>query len=314
MKIEDIDVKLPEEQPTEVTSAGEESSDVISAKTTELKKDAPEIQTENLPATDTPSEIPDVVNVPLENSEETTMEVSVPEETVPVANEATEPRESCMHETPPSEQDIPEAEKVIEEEVRKKLPQSDNGSPIGITQEQLTAILNESNEAVLMSVTALGGQLRDINARVSSLRKLADLHEGIENDLNNQINSYKDNFYRRIVNPILMEIFDVQEYMNSDIPTSSEETAKALQEYVDMLTKVLKHYGVTVETVSVGDTYDVKLHKPVKAIPTTDTSLDKKIAKTRKTLIYFIDGQLVERAPVQVYQYTNAVASSSENV
>lgn len=311
MKMEDIDVKLPGEQSAEVTSADEKSSDVIFEKTAELKKETTETQTDGIPTTDTPSEIPDAL---LENSEETAIEVIIPGEAVSVANEAVEPGESCTQETSNHEQDIPEAEKVIEEEIRRKFPQSVNGSPIGITQEQLTAILNESNEAVLMGVTALGGQLRDINARVSSLRKLADLHEGIENDLNNQINSYKDNFYRRIVNPILMEIFDVQEYMNSDIPTSSEETAKALQEYVDMLSKVLKHYGVTVETVSVGDTYDVKLHKPVKAIPTTDATLDKKVAKTRKTLIYFIDGQLVERAPVQVYQYTNTVVSSTETV
>lgn len=207
---------------------------------------------------------------------------------------------------------VPVAEQVIEDEIRRNQSSQVETIMAGFTEEQLNALLQSSNKPILDKISALGAQLTDVSARVSSLRKLADMHEGIENDLNNQINSYKENFYRRIVNPILMEIFDVQEYMNSDIASATEETAKILTDYVEMLTKTLQHYGVTVEKVSVGDSYDVRIHKPTKAVPTTDASLDKTIARTRKTLIHYIDGQLVERAPVQVYQFTEAVQAKND--
>lgn len=171
------------------------------------------------------------------------------------------------------------------------------------TEENIASLIAAANEPVLSEVTEIRQILRDMNARVSSLRKLADMHQEIENNLNNQINEYKDNLYRRIVNPILVEFFDVQEDMNIEAQDASEETAKILTEYVAMITKIFKHYGVTVETVEVGDVYDSRIHNPVKAIPTNEQALDKTIAKTRKSLVHSIDGKVVERASVHVYQY-----------
>lgn len=153
------------------------------------------------------------------------------------------------------------------------------------TEETIASLIAAANEPVLSEVTEIRQILRDMSARVSSLRKLADMHQEIENSLNNQINEYKDNLYRRIVNPILVEFFDVQEDMNIEAQDASEETARILMEYVAMITKIFKHYGVTVETVKVGDTYDSRIHNPVKAIPTNEQALDKTIAKDRKSVV-----------------------------
>lgn len=183
-----------------------------------------------------------------------------------------------------------------------------------ITEEQMTATLTDVNKPVLDEIATINSSLKDINARVSSLRRLADMHQEIENNLNNQINEYKENLYRRIVNPILVEFFDVQEDMNSEALNATDETAKVLTEYVDMITTIFKHYGVTVETVSVGDVYDTRIHKPVKVIQTDDNTLDRTIAKTRKTLVHSIDGKVIERANVHVYQYQEpAVQSVTED-
>jgi len=204
-------------------------------------------------------------------------------------------------ETEKIEETAEETETEIEEISAPNIAKASNDE--SETEEDIASLIAAANEPVLSEVTEIRQILRDMNARVSSLRKLADMHQEIENNLNNQINEYKDNLYRRIVNPILVEFFDVQEDMNIEAQDASEETAKILTEYVAMITKIFKHYGVTVETVEVGDAYDSSIHNPVKAIPTNEQALDKTIAKTRKSLVHLIDGKVTERASVHVYQY-----------
>lgn len=152
----------------------------------------------------------------------------------------------------------------------------------------------------------LNTKLSDLSSRVSSLRKLADMHEDIETKLNNRINEYENNFYRRIMNPVLIELFDVQEDMMAEAESAgvTDDVRKILFEYIESLTKVLKHYGVRVETVSKGNTYDPKIHKPLKAINTDNKELDGKIEKVKKHLVHFIDDKIHERAGVFVYQYS----------
>lgn len=297
MGIENIDVKLPSDAASEVVTT---SSDADIAEAPSDPETAETLK-EHVP---TNLELEDVTLIE-EASEGETAAIETPMgETTGILTESTSEGDDRDETAELPLDGVPLEEEVIEEEVRRTQCDQVDAMSIGLTEEQLNAIIQNAHKPILEQVSALGTQLSDVSARVSSLRKLADMHEEIENDLNNQLNSYKENFYRRIVNPILMEIFDVQECMNSDIASVSEETAKLLTDYIGMLTKTLQHYGVTVEKVSVGDPYDVKIHKPTKAVPTTDATLDKTIARTRKTLIHYIDGQLVERAPVQVYQFT----------
>lgn len=196
----------------------------------------------------------------------------------------------------------------------------------GLSAEQLSALLDavgstgsSVSEQIAQNRTAVMGEfdklrtkISDVDARVSSLRRLADMHQDIEKKLNDELNEYKDNFYRRIVNPILVEFFEIQEDMHADAMQAEESAAKQILEYVDAISRTLRHYGVTVETVAVGDPYDPALHKPVRAVPTDDPALDKTVAKTRQTLVHFIDGKIVERAQVQVYQYTPAAPETPE--
>lgn len=297
MEIENIDVKLPNSEMTSSSSIGGELDLGVEC-SSPITDEAPESENQESSNDISQSEIStDVVN-PGE-------EISAPVE-VPLSTQSDALSESEIQETSADApvDGTPLEEEIIEDDIRRS-----PNEPICITEEQLKAMLLDSSKPVLDKITSLSSQLLDLSSKVSSLRKLADMHEGIENDLNNQINSYKDNFYRRIVNPILVEIFDIQECMNADIANASEETAKLLIDYVEMLTKALQHYGVTVEKVSIGDTYNAKIHKPTKAVPTTDATLDKTVARTRKTLIHYIDGQLVERAPVQVYQFTETTSA-----
>ena len=104
-------------------------------------------------------------------------------------------------------------------------------------------------------------------------------------------------------NPILVEFFDIQEEIQQDLLTADEKTAEMLGDYVDMMSRTFKHYGVQIEQVNVGDAYDPRIHQPVKAVETDRPELDKTIAKTRKALVHSIDGKVEERARVHVYQY-----------
>lgn len=203
--------------------------------------------------------------------------------------------------------DSPIADKVIEDETLQTELETQHEAERILNEEQLRVALVESNNVVLAEIGKIKSSICDVDARISTLRKLADMHEEIENNLNTQINEYKDNLYRRIVNPILVEFFDIQEDMNLDAFGANDETKNLLLDYVKAISKVFKHYGVEVETVSVGDKYDPRIHKPVKTVPTDDISLDKTIAKTRKTLVHSIDGKIVERACVNVYQYREPI-------
>ncbi len=182
-----------------------------------------------------------------------------------------------------------------------------------VTCEDIERILGEKSQNILAEISALQKYMTALEAKVSSLRKLADLHQDIENNLNNQINEYKDNLYRRIVNPILIEFFDIQEEMITEIRSNEldEKTAGILNGFVNAMSNVFTHYGVEVDEVNIGDKYDSRIHKPIKSVPTDNKELDKTIAKVKKILVYSIDGKVVERARVHVYQY-NATKSSNE--
>jgi len=251
----------------------------------------------------------DESNLSVECSEEA--EKIVPQEESEEAEEIVPQEES--EET---EEIVPQEESEEIEEVEEIVPQEENTDDDQNNSEEPSAsgmntvlIENELSEIRLI--------LKDMNARISSLRKLADMHQEIERNLNEEINQHKDNLYRRIVNPILIELFDIQEDMNAEANDAGEEAAKILKEYISMLTKVFKHYGVTVKDIAVGDAYDSSIHNPVKAVPTNDKSLDKTIFKTRKTMVHFIDDKIVERSNVHVYQYveesTAEAAESSQN-
>lgn len=172
-----------------------------------------------------------------------------------------------------------------------------------------------SSQEYSEEIKKINSGISDINAKVSSLRKLADLHEDIETKLNNKINEYENNFYRRIVSPILVEMFDLQEDMLAEaaLESTSEETRKVLGEYVDSMSVILKHYGVRVERVNAGDVYDSKIHKPLRAVPTSDKALDGTVEKVKKRLVHFVDDRIVERAGVFVYQYTENQEKNQEN-
>lgn len=218
---------------------------------------------------------------------------------------------------PPAEENKEEIKEEIKEEsvaAEAEKPVSESQEEKALTAEQISAVINDANASVLNKIEKIGSDIKDINSRISQLRKLADLHQDIENNMNNQINEYKENLYRRIVNPILVEFFDIQEDMNAEANNNAnEETAKLFEEYVEMITRVFKHYGVCVEKINVGDKYDSRIHKPVKAVPTSDKSLDMTIAKTRKTLVHSIDGKVVERAVVFVYQYQEEKKEQTES-
>jgi molecular chaperone GrpE (heat shock protein) len=243
---------------------------------------------------------------------------SLPEEPAELPLSAAEPAEQPETPADVTEEAAAEAVPVFQEE-EPAAPEPCAPVPAaGIPQEQLATLVERFAEISAANaaqtaeeLSGIRSKMAEMDARVSSLRRLADMHQDIEKKLNDEINEYKDNFYRRIVNPILVEFFEIQEDMHADALSADESAAALLNGHVDAITRTLRHYGVTVETVSVGDLYDPRIHKPVRAIPTDDAALDKKIAKTRQTLVHFIDGKIVERAQVQVYQYTPAAENAA---
>jgi len=262
--------------------------------------------------------------VPAEPAAEPQEEPAEPEiafTSAPAEAAAEEPAQTAEPEEP-EEPAAPECEQPAEEAEPEPAPEA----PVqGVSEEQLAQLMDavqsghaqvteqiaQNKAAVTEEFAKMRTKLTEMDARVSSLRRLADMHQDIEKKLNDEINEYKDNFYRRIVNPILVEFFEIQEDMHADALKAEESAAKQIMEYVDAITRTLRHYGVTVETVSVGDVYDPQLHKPVRAVQTDDPALDKTIAKTRQTLVHFIDGKIVERAQVQVYQYVQPAAAET---
>lgn len=205
----------------------------------------------------------------------------------------------------------PIAEKIIEDEVEQIEEEEQKETKEILDLEQLRIVLDESNNRVLAEIAKINSSINDINARVSTLRKLADMHENIENNLNSQIDEYKENFYKRAVKHILVDFFDIQEHINFNaLNSSDDDTKKMLLGYVKKFSKVFKRYGVYVETVLEGDKYDPRIHEPVKAESTDDKSLDETITKVRKTLVYSIDGKVVERVRVNVYQYCEPVSDT----
>lgn len=257
-----------------------------------------------------PPEVTEVTDA-TESIDEKVVSATLDSTEVPsVSNEIVDSNAEKVVELEQSESPI--ADKIIEGETSQIELETQYESEHILNEEQLRIALAESNKVLLSEIGKISSTISDVNGRVSTLRKLADMHEEIENKLNTQINEYKDNLYRRIVNPILVEFFDIQEDMNLDALSADDDTKKMLLNYVQAISKVFKHYGVEVENISEGDTYDSRIHKPVKTVSTDNIGLDKTIARTRKTLVHSIDGKVIERACVNVYQYSEPVLESSK--
>ena len=243
-----------------------------------------------------------------------------PEEVpLPAAQSEAEPEAPELPEEPaplpvpePAAEEIPAPAEPAPAETESAPAAGVSAAELDALTERFAALTAANAAQTAEELSGIRSKLTEMDARVSSLRRLADMHQDIEKKLNDEINEYKDNFYRRIVNPILVEFFEIQEDMHADALSADESAAALLNSHVDAITRTLRHYGVTVETVSVGDTYDPRIHKPVRAVPTEDPALDKTIAKTRQTLVHFIDGKIVERAQVQVYQFTAAAENAAE--
>ena len=175
--------------------------------------------------------------------------VSPAEPEPPVSPEAApEPQPEPVQEAQPEPAPEPA---LTPEPVLEPLPAAEPQNTVGVSPEELSQLLDAGNASVLQEVQSIHTTLNDLLARVSKLRKLADMHEEVETNLNNQLNDYKNNFYRRIVNPILVEFFDIQEEIQQDLLTADEKTAEMLGDYVDMMSRTFKHYGVQIEQVNV---------------------------------------------------------------
>ena len=142
---------------------------------------------------------------------------------IPQATEEPEPA-PVAEPTPvsPAEPEPPPEPAPTPEPVLEPLPAAGSQNTVGVSPEELSQLLDAGNASVLQEVQSIHTTLNDLLARVSKLRKLADMHEEVETNLNNQLNDYKNNFYRRIVNPILVEFFDIQEEIQQDLLTADE--------------------------------------------------------------------------------------------
>lgn len=242
-----------------------------------------------------------------------TENTAVSEETAEMnLSDETEEISETAETAPTEESDTAESVGEEQTEVTETEPVF-NESENEVSLQEISEMLDNTRVSVEQELQEISGKLNTVETRVNSLRKLADMHEAIETELNTQINQYKDNFYRRIVSPILMEIFDLQEDMCQERSSYEDDSENILDEYIDSITSILRHYGVKVQFVKEGDVYDSAVHKPLRAVQTDDKSLDMTICKVKKRTIHYIDDKIVERAGVFVYQYKEQKNEETDN-
>ena len=182
-------------------------------------------------------------------------------------------------------------------------------SPFESLNSHIDEVFNELNE----KFDALNKQFSDRIARSENEAKI------IKN-MDSELKAYKDDLYKSILKPLILELIDLREnilklsafYLKK--PEGEQAIPNAtFADYAEDISDILEKYDVEIIKSNSGDDCLPLKHKILKAVPTDNESLHKKIAESFSSG-YIYNGRVISPELVYVYKFEESVPAAAENV
>lgn len=214
--------------------------------------------------------------------------------------------------TSPPETDLPEepAEESVPEEASPPEQQDEaDKDPVAALSEQLAT----QHQEQLSYISALSSEVEELSSQVAAGNRAIAVHEQIENNLNTELQRYKNDFYDKLASPFLMQFIGLYMDITEECEELEEELEKApdndflkmhlksLRYYADSVRGALTNNGVEIKTPEPGSKYDYKEQRISKTVPADDPELRDCIASVRSSAFIY-NGKILRPAKVVVYK------------
>jgi molecular chaperone GrpE len=249
----------------------------------------------------------------MENHKELTLEMKRENGTVPTganempiskgSNEVQEIEKDTVEELPPAAcEEIPITSKASE--VKRKKSEEGGFSANNDTAKNILELPSEAIDAIKNGITNLE---KDFQTKLRY-----DQHkEKIIDNLHEELQGYKNDLYKKLQQPILLDIIHVMDDIKKLLGAHEEkdpaelDPEKLLKQMRDIpfdLEHLLYRQGVEPFSSKGGEKFDPAKQKVLKPITTGDKSEDKTIAKTIKNG-YEWEGKIIRPEHVAVYVF-----------
>ena len=179
--------------------------------------------------------------------------------------------------------------------------------------EPLASHIDEVFNKLDEKIDALNKQFSDRIAR-------SEYEAKIIQNMDSELKTYKDDLYRSILKPLILELIDLREsilkmsafYLKK--PEGEQTIPNAtFADYAEDISDILEKYDVEVIKSISGDDCISGKHKILKTVPTDKESLHKKIAESLSSG-YMYNGRVIFAERVNVYKFEESVPAAAENV
>ena len=221
-----------------------------------------------------------------------------------------ENEETLEMESPPGVTEEISQASVPEEAASPPEQAEDNDAdPIAALSEQLAAQHREQ----LSYISALSSEVEELSSKVTAGNRAIAVHEQIENNLNTELQKYKNDFYDKLASPFLMQFIGLYMDITEEMEELEEELTKdpdneflkmhlkSLGYYADSVRGALTNNGVEIKTPEPGSKYDYKEQRISKTVPADAPELRDCIASVRSSAFIY-NGKILRPAKVVVYK------------
>ncbi len=181
----------------------------------------------------------------------------------------------------------------------------------GTAFENVTSHFDEELTELNEKIDVLNKQFSDRIARNEYEAKI------IQN-MDSELKAYKDDLYRSLLKPLILEIIDLRESIlkMSAFYLKKPEGEQAIPnatfaDYAEDISDILEKYDVEVIKSNSGDDCVSLKHKILKTVPTDKESLHKKIAESLSSG-YMYNGRVIYAERVNVYRFEEGTGTSKD--
>lgn len=180
-------------------------------------------------------------------------------------------------------------------------------SPFESLNSHIDMVFNELNE----KFDALNKKFSDRIARSETEAKIIQ-------KMDSELKTYKDDLYRSLLRPIILELIDLRESILkiSVFYLKKPEGEQAIPNatfagYAEDISIILEKYDVEIIKSNSGDECLPLKHKILKAVPTDNESLHKKIAESFSSG-YIYNGRVISPELVYVYKFEESAVPAEK--
>lgn len=213
------------------------------------------------------------------------------------------------------------SDEVVREEENEEFLIIEVSEPMELAEDDLAVSEPQQlTTLVLQQYEQLQAQMVHLGEEFQSKLKYDQHKDTIINNLHRELQEYKNDLYKKLLQPIIMDLIYTMDQMNKEVKTYSEKDLstleptkllKSISSYAADLEDILTKYGVEA-LVSEECIFNPQVQTALKVIDTDELSRDKNVRESIKKG-YTWEGKLLRKESVSVYKYKSTCGEMHNN-